>query len=49
MCPVGSELSYADRQTGKSKLVVAFRNFAKALKKYNFFYCFVRTWIFLLC
>jgi len=30
--PVGSEVFHADRQTNMIKLVVAFRNFAKALK-----------------
>jgi hypothetical protein len=39
----GSRLSHADGQTDKTKLVVAFRNFAKAIKTYNFFYCFVKT------
>ena len=28
ICPVGAELSNADRQTDMTKLVVAFRNFA---------------------
>ena len=31
--PVGAELFNADRQIGMAKLVVAFRNFANALKK----------------
>jgi hypothetical protein len=31
--PVGAELFNADSRTDMTKLVVAFRNFAKALKK----------------
>jgi len=30
--PVGTELFHADRQTGMTKLIVAFRNFANAPK-----------------
>jgi hypothetical protein len=30
--PVGAELFHADGQTDKTKLIVAFRNFAKANK-----------------
>jgi hypothetical protein len=30
ICPVGAELFYADGQTDMTKLIVAFRNFAKA-------------------
>jgi len=30
---VGVELFHADRRTGMTKLIVAFRNFAKASKK----------------
>jgi hypothetical protein len=37
--PVGAELFHADgqtnRQTDKTKLIVSFRNFAKAPKKYS--------------
>jgi hypothetical protein len=32
ICPVGSELSNADKQTDTTKLIVAFRIFAKAPK-----------------
>jgi hypothetical protein len=31
--PVGAELSHADGRTDVTKLIVAFRNFAKASKK----------------
>jgi hypothetical protein len=30
--PTGAELFFADRQTDKTKLILAFCNFAKALK-----------------
>jgi hypothetical protein len=30
--PVGAELFHADRRTGMTKLIVAFRNFAKVPK-----------------
>jgi len=33
ICPVGADLFHADRQTDMAKLIVAFRNFAKAPKK----------------
>ena len=32
--PVGTELFHADGQTDMTKLIVAFRNFAKAPKKF---------------
>ena len=33
ICPLGAELFHADGQTGMTKLIAAFRNFAKAPKK----------------
>ena len=33
--PVGAELFHADGRTGMTKLIAAFRNFAKAPKKIN--------------
>jgi hypothetical protein len=48
VCPVGAELLHADGRTDMKKLIVAFRNFASALKNSTFcphsvFMCFV--WI----
>jgi hypothetical protein len=33
--PVGAESFHADGRTDRTKLIVAFRNFAKQLKKYK--------------
>jgi hypothetical protein len=33
ICPLGAELFHADGQTDMTKLIVAFRSFAKAPKK----------------
>jgi hypothetical protein len=35
ICPVGAELFHADGRTDLTKLIVAFRNFAKAPQKVN--------------
>jgi len=32
ICPVGAELFHAERRTDMTKLIVAFQNFANALK-----------------
>ena len=48
ICPVGAELFCADRQTNM-KLIVAFRNFAKASKnvyKYRSIYYFLLSYMF---
>ena len=36
MRPVGAELFYADGRTDMTKLVVAYRNAAKAHKRYSY-------------
>ena len=35
ICPVGPELSHADRRTDRTKLIVALRSFASAPKNWN--------------
>jgi len=39
--PVEAEMSHADRRTDTTKLTVAFRNFANALKTKLMFYNFL--------
>ena len=39
ICPVRAELYHADRRTGMTKLIVAFRNFANAPNKTQFNLC----------
>ena len=46
MCPLAAELFLADGQTGMTKLIVAFRNFADALTK-NSSYLIATTYILL--
>jgi len=39
ICPVGVQLFHMDRRTDRTKLIVAFRNFATASKKLTLHIC----------